>query len=418
MRYSLVHIAVLVCALLLAGWACACTPREALAYKNPELTAARAKLLAAQARLRALAWNVSGTANGNRWEGDNTYNLALHWVRPRVDLAEAAHAVDTAQQEMTRLARDAARRALLAHAGLWEAQAGARAAALRRETAKLRVTEAKRRLAAGAVSQLDAETATLDHDDAELTERSAQRRLKTARLDAERYALTGDAEQELPKFAVKEIAPDELAANREAKWAVLLAKRRLEQATEDVTPAFGVEATYLTRSMLWQSTVTSRGPAIDVTSQYPSTNLILDPQFQNGFLALNNGWQFMLKADLPLNPGAYAAKRVAAAAWRAAQAQQEEIRRAQTVQLAQARADVEAAGESLQLADARAALDARRVSHALEREKLGILDHLAVLDEQARLAENEARHATAWKDYVSAVGAYLELIDGDWEEVP
>ena len=418
MRNMLVRISVIACCSLLAAIVFACTPREALAYKSPELAAAQAKLLAAEARVRAQSWNVSGTIDGNRREGENAYEMALHWSRSRVEVAEAAHAVDTAQHALTQLSRDATRQALLAHAGLWESQAGARATALRLETAKLRVAETKRRLEAGAVPQLEAETATLDHAEAVLAERRAQGHLKTARLEAGRFALAGEAEPVLPRFAVKEIAAEELAANREAKWTVLLAKQRLEQARQDVAPAVGLEATYLTRNMLWQSNVTSRGPGIDITTQYPSTNLILDPQFQNGLLALSNGWQFMLKADLPLNPSAYVARRAAAAEWRAAQARQDEIRRTQAVQLAQARAEVEATADALLLAEARAALDVRRVSHALEREKIGTISRLDVLDEQAKQAEDEAKHAVSWKEYLNAVGAYLELIDGTWEEIP
>jgi outer membrane protein TolC len=351
-------------------------------------------------------------------EEDNTYLATLHWGWNRTAVAQARAALDEARRGHTHARRDGCRQALLAHASLWDAQATSRAAALRLSAAALKCTETERRFALGAVAAVDVETAKLDEEDAALAVAQAGHALAAALLEAKRLALLGDADPITLTFRLPDAAADAAPAYRASLWAVKTAEARHAQARWDLLPAVSLNGQYMSKDRYVTSTLSTRGPGVDIAGQTLATGATFNPGAQGSYLSSFDKWQFVLRADLPLSLGAWSGARVAAQDARLAKVQLAQTKAQLAVQIPQARGDVASAQEGLRLAKQRAALAAKRLEAMKARVLAGSAGQTDLLLMQAAAGDAESTVARGWKTYVAAVAAYLELVDGNWEEAP
>jgi outer membrane protein TolC len=325
---------------------------------------------------------------------------------------DALRTVDASDREVRALTRDGIRQALLAHAGLWDAQSTNAAARLTADRAAQFCAEVERKMGLGAVSALDVELARVDRDDAALALDTAAAGLLSAKDAVARYGLTGDAEPGVLRFLLAEALVADAPAVRESIWSLDLARARAQQAHRDMRPAFGVDGTYIGNTQI-SAGLSSRGPSATATMGYPS---LYDPTF----LLYGNmkGWQLTFKLDLPLDPAGRAAAKVADADARLAAARLHTQTDDTTQALARTLREARAAEASLGLAEQRSTLAARKARLVAAQADAGGAGPLAVLDARAQAVTAEATRAKAWAAYVTAVGSYLDLTNGTWEVRP
>jgi len=391
-------------------------PQDALSYKSPEYAAALAKLSAQRVQVRALDLGLSGTATANRRDTGDEYIMGFSWSRSPVAITQAKQAEELAKRELVRLARESGRVAMLAHADLWEAQMVRKAAETRAQSAEMRRQEAERKQGLGAISALDVESARLDQAEAQLEQRRAQELLTSALNEATRYGLQGDADQTTARFKVAEAKLEDLPAYHDAKWDVSVAGAQQKEARRNNAPAFGINALYQRMETTIQANASTRGPNMDVTTHYQPINLTL-PGLYTQFVP-KPGWQILFQVDLPLNPAGRAERRVAAANLSLAKTRLQERGRDLPIEVAKAQTELLSAQERLQLARERHELDLRRTAIVHAQAEAGAVSKLAVLDAEATQADNNATYARAWKNYITAAAAYLELVGGTWEVEP
>ena len=404
--------------LLFAGFARAFSPRDALTYQAPDVPASRAKVVAAKANLFSNYVGVTANAGYERVQEDDTYLTTLHWGWDRIAVAQARAAVDDAQRGALHAHRDGCRQALLAHAGLWEEQATARAAELRFSVAQIKRTEVERKQALGALAAVDVDLAKLDEEDAALVVAQGRHGVAAAVLEAKRLGFAGDATSDTLHFRLPPADAATAPTYRASFWALKQAEARLTQAHWDLLPALSLNGQFMNKDRYLTSTLSTHGPGLDVSGQTLATGATFNPATSGTYISTFDKWQFVLSANVPLSLGAWTGARVSGQDARLAKVQLAQTKAQLAVQLPQALGDVETAEEGLRLARQRATLTAKRLEAVKTRVTSGAASQVDLLQMQANAADADAATARAWKSYVAAVGAYLELTDGNWEEAP
>jgi len=401
---------VLLCCGIIA--ASAFSPRDALNYRSPELDPANSKLLAAKTMLSAKSIGIGSLLSADRRDPNNYYALTLHYQQDPVAVIQARQSIAQAKDEYLSLQRSGIHDALRAHADLWNAQARVQAARARLDAAQLAKAEAQRKRDIGAAGDLDVEATSIDLTDAELAMREAAKSLVTAKTNSKNYGLTGDAAQEVLRFALPAATPEDAADYRNLKWNLDVAKERRSAAAREIKPGLGLDLNYVGANYTMSSSMSTRTRTVDVQAGYPS--IYNDPSV----LLWGQGWQKTLRVELPIDFTAWANARATKAEVALTQAQLVRQKETLVIKLAQSRTTAESAAERMDVACQRLTLADRKARLADARFKSGAISQIALLNEQAAFSDAQANYADAWKNYIEATAAYLELIGGKWEEMP
>lgn len=401
--------------------ALAFSPQEALGYHSPELAAAQERVEAAQARLEALRLGLSGSLNAGRqlWSaGEWSYGVTLTYQVAGFQGVQALRNLEAARTQLQSVRRSGIQRALLAHARLWEAEALARAAALRSEAARQRLAEIERKAGLGAVSSTDQEEARLTQSEVMIATRQAQSSLQGAQAEVSALGFGGDAAAVVLSFTLPETAPQSTPSYRDAVLALQLAEAQATEAKRALFPQVSLRGQFLGQDATVGLGLTAQGlgwPSASLQVTAPTELPSLPPGTPIPGLG---EWRFTLSAVIALEPSRIADLRSLEAERTAAAVRLSVLENDLARQLAQARQNAHLAQESLGLAGERLELARRKRELAETRAQSGAASPLEVLEAQAQEAEAEGRLAAAWRAYIEAVGAYLDLAGADWEVTP
>ncbi|MFZ5992179.1 MAG: TolC family protein [Deinococcota bacterium] len=401
--------------------ALAFSPQEALGYHSPELAAAQERVEAAQARLEALRLGLSGSLNAGRqlWSaGEWSYGVTLTYQVAGFQGVQALRNLEAARTQLQSVRRSGIQRALLAHARLWEAEALARAAALRGEAARQRLAEIERKASLGAVSSTDQEEARLTQSEVMIATRQAQSSLQGAQAEVSALGFGGDAAAVVLSFTLPETAPQSTPSYRDAVLALQLAEAQATEAKRALFPQVSLRGQFLGQDATVGLGLTAQGlgwPSASLQVTAPTELPSLPPGTPIPGLG---EWRFTLSAVIALEPSRIADLRSLEAERTAAAVRLSALENDLARQLAQARQNAHLAQESLGLAGERLELARRKRELAETRAQSGAASPLDVLEAQAQEAEAEGRLAAAWRAYIEAVGAYLDLAGADWEVTP
>ncbi|WP_158531614.1 MULTISPECIES: TolC family protein [unclassified Meiothermus] len=401
--------------------ALAFSPQEALGYRSPELAPAQERVEAAQARLEALRLGLSGSVNAGRqlWSaGEWSYGLTLTYQVAGSQGVQALRELEAARTQLQGIRRSGIQRALLAHARLWEAEATAKATALRAEAARQRLAEIERKAALGAVSSADREEARLAHSELAVAVRQAQNGLQGAQAEVSALGFGGNAAAVVLGFTLPETAPQSTPGYRDAALALQLAEARVAEARRALSPQVSLRGQFLGQEATVGLGLTAQGLG------WPGANLQVTaptelPGLPPGTPIPGLGeWRFTLSAVIALDPSRTADLRGLEAERTAAAVRLSALENDLARQLTQARQNTRTAQETLGLAEQRLALARRKRALAETRAQNGAASPLEVLEAQAQEADAEGRLAAAWRAYIEAVGGYLDLAGADWEVTP
>lgn len=401
--------------------ALAFSPQEALGYHSPELAAAQERVEAAQARLEALRLGLSGSLNAGRqlWSaGEWSYGVTLTYQVAGFQGVQALRNLEAARTQLQSVRRSGIQRALLAHARLWEAEALARAAAFRSEAARQRLAEIERKAGLGAVSSTDQEEARLTQSEVMIATRQAQSSLQGAQAEVSALGFGGDAAAVVLSFTLPETAPQSTPSYRDAVLALQLAEAQATEAKRALFPQVSLRGQFLGQDATVGLGLTAQGlgwPSASLQVTAPTELPSLPPGTPIPGLG---EWRFTLSAVIALEPSRIADLRSLEAERTAAAVRLSALENDLARQLAQARQNAHLAQESLGLAGERLELARRKRELAETRAQSGAASPLDVLEAQAQEAEAEGRLAAAWRAYIEAVGAYLDLAGADWEVTP
>lgn len=401
--------------------ALAFSPQEALGYHSPELAAAQERVEAAQARLEALRLGLSGSLKAGRqlWSaGEWSYGVTLTYQVAGFQGVQALRNLEAARTQLQSVRRSGIQRALLAHARLWEAEALARAAALRSEAARQRLAEIERKAGLGAVSSTDQEEARLTQSEVMIAARRAQSNLQGAQAEVSALGFGGDAAAVVLSFTLPETAPQSTPSYRDAVLALQLAEAQATEAKRALFPQVSLRGQFLGQDATVGLGLTAQGlgwPSASLQVTAPTELPSLPPGTPIPGLG---EWRFTLSAVIALEPSRIADLRSLEAERTAAAVRLSALENDLARQLAQARQNAHLAQESLGLAGGRLELARRKRELAETRAQSGAASPLDVLEAQAQEAEAEGRLAAAWRAYIEAVGAYLDLAGADWEVTP
>ena len=201
---------------------------------------------------------------------------------------------------------------------------------------------------------------------------------------------------------------EEAPSFRQSQWSVTTAKAQETKAREDLQPGLSLNANYIGNEQ-FAATVSSRGPAANVSFGYPS---LFNPEF----LLYGAGWTFALMVDLPIDPATRATQRSAAADAALASARLARQQADLEVQVPQDRRAADAAQTTLENARQRVTLVQSAASPWRSPKMTRAASEEDVLNAKATLGDAQAKLAGAWKDYVTAVETYLDLMGEPWAE--
>lgn len=366
-------------------------PEEALTAR-PAGEAALEGALELTAAARDLRELGLGGGLGLRYDGELAAELALRLDLDPARRVRAELALAAARARLRGAEREAVRRALLAHAELWQRQSEQSLAEARLLVRELELEAARTRGA----SPLELAERELALEEAGLALAAAQAALERAEARARLLGFSPPAEPRVLRFALPpprspvrerlEVRLKELEA--QAAWR-RLATLRAELARGG-TPGYRLAA----------------------ESAGPSLTLAVGPEDP---LLAPGEVRFSLAAELSLDPALWLEARAGeleAAALARAQAEGERTR---PLALAELRQGAELAWKALRLSQRRAELGGQRAELSERRAAAGLLSPLEA--ERARLAALEAERAVAeaWRRYLEAVARYLEAADALWE---
>jgi len=385
MRSALVALSLLALPALAFG------PREALAYRPPELGVLASQAELAKERAGYAALGLSGTA-GLELREDLAATLGLRLDLSETARLEAENGRLRAEARLRQAQRDGVLRALKAHAGLWQAEARLKAARARRKAARLRLEAA--RLRGGPLAFEEAKGAL---EEAELDLRLALLERESAAQEAKAMGLSGPAKPETLRFFLPAPRPNPLLQLE------VEAQRARARAAERGLFALGLALSY-------QGEL---GYRIEAETQTPSLALTLGPK--NPFEP-PGAWKAELSARLSLDPVAWSEAESAHLAAREAEiaARRKGGERKRRLSALKTRAHL--MEQRLDLAKQALDLAKKKLEAARLREERGLLSALELEDQRAARFLAEARLAEAWGAYIEAVKAYLDLADGMWRE--
>ncbi|MCL6567695.1 MAG: TolC family protein, partial [Meiothermus silvanus] len=364
---------------------------------------------------------LSGSLNAGRqlWSaGEWSYGVTLTYQVAGFQGVQALRNLEAARTQLQSVRRSGIQRALLAHARLWEAEALARAAALRGEAARQRLAEIERKASLGAVSSTDQEEARLTQSEVMIATRQAQSSLQGAQAEVSALGFGGDAAAVVLSFTLPETAPQSTPSYRDAVLALQLAEAQATEAKRALFPQVSLRGQFLGQDATVGLGLTAQGlgwPSASLQVTAPTELPSLPPGTPIPGLG---EWRFTLSAVIALEPSRIADLRSLEAERTAAAVRLSALENDLARQLAQARQNAHLAQESLGLAGERLELARRKRELAETRAQSGAASPLDVLEAQAQEAEAEGRLAAAWRAYIEAVGAYLDLAGADWEVTP
>jgi len=392
----------------LPAWAF--SPQEALTYRSNETLAMQARVKAMQAVYEIARFGTTGTLSTSAQEKiKQSYSLSLSYNPEPLTILENKHTLDTGIRDFRKSLRQDISTALLAHAVLWEAQAGTIVAQQRETQAGLLAREAERKHALGAMSDADRELAQIDAADAALAVRRAQQTLDSVKRDARRLTFTDTAETTMLTFRLPKASVEGTPTFREANWNALLTQARERKTWRDLRPALVAEAIHL-GTMQVTSSFSSRGSG-SIQLGYPT---LYDPTF----LFYSAGWTYTLRAEIPLDPIGWMTTKTAHAESVLARTQLAAQRDQLAIQIPRAEQEAESARETLGLAQDRRRLQQRKLDIIQAKATAGAVSDLDVQTATIAVGDAETQVARAWKGYISAMTTYLDLIDGTWEVAP
>ncbi|WP_299428399.1 TolC family protein [uncultured Meiothermus sp.] len=392
-------------------------PREALAFRSPELGPAQAALEAARQRADAVNWGLSSNLSAGRTDGNNHYSVGVGWQLNFTSRLEAALAIARAERQVRQVRREGQKNALLAHAGLWLAQSRLSASTRRLESSQARLVATQQRVALGAVSAIQREEVALAVRQAELAQRQAQASVYRARAEAARYGLSGDAQAQTLRFVQPEGVAERSPAYQEALAAQQLAQARVEEAGRTLLPEVNVGAGYIGTGAQIQTGAswTGRGPGASFSlGSIPSEVSALPVNPVTGLRPGQNEWKLSLGARLLFPLEALPGLRQLEADRDLAAVRLQRTLDDLSLRLVGARAEIADALEGLSLAQARLELAGRQQALVQARVQAGSASPIEALEAQAGVSEAEAGVAQAWQGYVAASATYLDLTDGEW----
>lgn len=397
--------------------ALAFSPQEALGYQSPELAPAQERVSAAQARLDALRLGLSGSVSLGRqlWsDGEWSYGATLTYQIAGSRGLEALRGLEAARTQLQSVRRSGVRRALVAHARLWEAEATGRAAAFRAEAARQRLAEIERKARLGAVSPTDQEEARLTQSEVAIAARQAENALQSAQAEVAALGFGGGAAPSVLRFALPEARPQSTPGYRDAVLALQLAEAQALEAGRALFPQVSLRGQFLGQDAMVGFGLTAQGlnwPTASLQVNAPSEL----PNLPSGTPVPGlSEWRFTLSLVVALEPLRFTDLRGLEAERTSAAVRLATLETDLARQLAQARQGARLAEESLGLAQERLELARRRRELAEARAQSGAASPLDVLETKAQEADAEGRLAAAWRAYIEAVGAYLDLAGADW----
>lgn len=392
-------------------------PLEALAYQSPELGPAQAALEAARQRAGAANLGLSSNLSAGRSDGNNNYSVGVSWQWNFTGRIEAVLAIGRAERQVRQVRRDGQKSALLAHANLWLAQSRLSATAKRLEAAQSRLTVTQQRVALGAVSAVQQEEVALAMRQAELTQRQAQSSLNSARAEAARYGLSGDARTQTVRFAQPEATAERSPAYQEALAAQQLAQARVDEAGRTLLPELSLGAGYIGTDAQIQTGAswTGRGPGASFSlGSIPSEVSALPVNPVTGLRPGQNEWKLSVGARVVFPLEAIPGLRQLEAERDLAAVRLQRTLDELGLRMASARAEIALALEGVSIAQARLVLAKRQQTLVQARVQVGSASTIEALEAQASVSESEAGVAQAWQGYIAASAAYLDLTDGEW----
>jgi len=394
--------------LLLASLpACAFGPKEALVYRSAETQVMRERVKIAEWAYRMVRLSTTGNTSTSLQENSKqSYALSLRFDPNPVNVLDAQRTLETTSREVARLARADVTAALLAHASLWEAQAGAETAQARVSLAQMTADEAKRKHEIGALSLLDQELTGIEVRDAELGRRRAEQALLSTKAEAIRLALAEKADPVTVSFRLKEPRLEQSPEIFQTEWERRMAKTKERRARREYMPALVADAFHSGKTNV-SASVSSRG-AVNALVGYPT---LYDPTF----LLYGAGWTYSLRLDIPIDPLNWVNARQAHNDARLAEARLVKQRAQLKIQFEQARRDAEAAGATLALAQERLTLLQRKQQILQAKMEAGAASKLDTLNAGVASSDAGIQVAKAWGMYLKAVSAYLELTNAEWE---
>jgi outer membrane protein TolC len=373
---------------------------------------------AAQARLEALRLGLSGSVNVGRqlWSaGEWSYGLTLTYQVAGFQGVQALRNLEAARTQLQTVRRNGIQRALVAHARLWEAEATGRAAAFRGEAARQRLAEIERKASLGAVSTTDQEEARLTQSEVMIAARQAQNGLQSAQAEVSALGFGGNAAPLVLRFSLPEAAPQSTPGYRDAVLALQLAEAQALEAGRALFPQVSLRGQFLGQDATVGFGLTAQGlnwPSASLQVNAPSELPSLPPGTPIPGLS---EWRFTLSAVIALDPARIADLRGLEAERTGAALRLTTLENDLARQLAQVRQNALIAQESLGLSQERLELARRKRELAETRAQSGAASPLDVLEARAQEADAEGRLAAAWRAYIEAVGAYLDLAGADWQ---
>ena len=376
--------------LVLGFGALAFSPREALAYRPPELGLLGSRISLTKEQEAFTQMGLKGSAAA-RYADDLSAELSLALELGRPSKLEAALKTARAERAYRQTLRDGIYRALKAHAALWKAEAGLQAARLALEVAQLEKEAATAR-GAGPLALEEAKNAL---EAARIALAEAELEAEAAVEETRALGFAGAAEPTPLAFALPPARAD-----RTTQLELALADARVSQAQRSLF-VLSAELSYQDRVALGLKAETA-GPSIGVA--VGPKNPLVPP----------GTWQVGVSARLSLDPRAWTQVHEAELAAREARVRAERKAEGRGRRLRLLRARAELGEKRLRLAQKRLKLAKLRLQAARHRWERGMLSRLELRRMEAARWQAEQAVAQAWAAYLEAVKAYLDLADGEW----
>ncbi len=392
--------------MVLLGAAFAFSPQDALGYRSPQVNIAQAKLDAAKSKLTATQLGLSADLT-TEYSNNSYYLLNVGWSKNSLSLLEALSAVETAELDLSAAKRNDQQAALVAHAGLWSAQAQLRAVEIRLEATEIRFSEISRKIELGALVASAKDDAQLALRQSELAVRQAKSAQQSAQRNADRLRLEGNAAGSPVLFLVTDVSTEKFPSYRRARMALAMAAARSRAAHNALWPTVSVGAKFSGDS-------TTMGTTIGLVGLEPNAGLNIGNRLIPKIPGASD-WEFNLGAKITISPVGIASLEQADAELSAGEQSLLDTKNQSEEAFLQRKSDIGFALENLQLAKDRWALAQSQESISKIRLESGSISASDFLERQAATLDSAAGYAKAWEGYIAAQFGYLDLTDQQFE---
>ena len=422
------RLAAAVLALAGAAWAQGITQEAALAYVDPAVAAAQARVEAARlvvAGPTGLGYAATltprvGVADrfnddtGPAWSSSLGVSGTVSYRYNGVTLVREERALARAVFDARVAEREGTLRALRAHAAWWAQSPAQTAAAGRLAPALAALSDGEAAFDRGEIDRLGLQDLQLAADRAELAHREAAYRADAAVATAAGFGLVGAPAYAAIRFELPEPDVDALYAVRNRQLAVAEAEAALVQADLFRVPTeVRLSGSYATESLRigTEAGMFNRSPGAEITLAYPGSS--------------SPGWSLGLRAEIVIDQSTLPGSEAARQRLQEAQADLTAFLATYPDDYAASRQGVAFAEENLTYAERALDLEERRVADLRSRVDAARAD--ATVEERERTGlERDLDRATtalaraggallsAWNGYLTQVNAYLALVQGVW----